>query len=303
MPQCNKFMFPHHAALRKSLMKYRFIMVSLMLTAGSGVVNGGNVELAGELPREIRADKSPYIVKADIFVPSGKTVKIEPGVVLRFNNFTGLNVQGILTAKGTVLRPIVFTSSNDRVYSNDTLTPTPYDWNGIYIQKDGMGTVLENFKVMYSVKGLVSETKFINIIGGSFSENGRSHCTIEGAEQSVTAGAPFTFTVSLKDATIDGVPVNILRDPQAVKRNTFRYSGLTVMFGSLAMGSALGARLYDSQKLFEARSSRDTSNILHYSSADWATARVNRNRDVASTAAAMVVAVVGATGFFWTFTF
>lgn len=282
---------------------YRFFRIATVAVICAGSVSAGKVELAGELPREVRADKSPYIVKADIFVPSGKAVRIEPGVVFLFNNFTGLNVQGVLTAKGTPLRPIIFTSANDRTYSGATLNPTPYDWNGIYIQKDGMGTVIENFKVMYSVKGIVSETKFINIVAGVFNDNGRSHCTVEGVERQVTIGKPFSFTVSLKDATIDGVPVNILRDPQAVKRNTFRYSGLTVMAGGIALGSVFGVKYVESRKISRAFSSTDTSNTLHYSIAICAAAHDQRRRDGTATVIGALLAVAGGAGFYWTFTF
>jgi hypothetical protein len=285
-----------------SIVKYFRTIAALSVFCVNGFSATGG-ELAGELPREVKADKSPYIIKADIFVPSGKAVRIEPGVVFLFNNFTGFNVQGVLTAKGTPLRPIVFTSSNDRIYSNDTLNPTPYDWNGIYIQKDGMGTVIENFKVTYSVKGIVSETKFINLVAGDFGDNGRSHCTIEGVEQQVTAGKPFSFTVSLKDATIDGVPVNILQDPQAVKRNTIRYSSLTVVIGSIAVGGIFGVQLLESQKKLSSLSSTDTSTTLHYTESDWTVAREKRDYDRTATIATALLAVAGGVGFYWTFMF
>lgn len=261
-------------------------------------------ELAGDLPREISADKSPYLVVADIFVPAGKTVRVAPGTVFLFKNFTGLHVRGVLTAKGNALRPIVFTSVNDRAYSsNSDLNPTPYDWNGILILKDGMGTEIDNFKVLYSVKGIVSETKFINLTSGIFDENGRSHCTIEGVEQEVTPGEPFSHAVSLKDATIDGVPIKILHDPQAFRRNTVRYSGLTCLVGGLALGGFYGMEFRESRKAFESLQSRDTSNTIWNDSDDWAAAREKRNRDRAGTIAGGVLGVIGTVGFLWTLTF
>ncbi|MBN1307921.1 MAG: hypothetical protein JXA18_08395 [Chitinispirillaceae bacterium] len=261
-------------------------------------------DLAGELPHIVTADKSPYLVKADIFVVTGKTVHVQPGTVFLFNNFTGLHVQGVLTVKGTPARPVVFSSSHDRTYSGDTLNPTPYDWNGIHIQKDGMGTVMEHFRVLYSVKGIVSETKFISLTSGIFSENGRSHCTIEGAEQQVTAGKPFSFAVSLKDATVDGVPVKILRDPQAFKRNTVRYSGLTLMAGGMVIGGFFGASYRESQRDLLTLSSRDTSNTCDEDGNErWFAARDKRDRNLAAAVAGAMLAFTGSVGFFWTFTF
>ena len=278
-------------------------LTSIAVTLFFSVKAVAFTELAGELPREISADKSPYLVKADIFVLTGKTVRIEAGTVFLFNNFTGLHVQGVLTAKGTSARPIIFSSAHDRAFSTDTLNPTPYDWNGIYIQKDGMGTVMEHFIVRYSVKGIVSETKFINLASGIFTENGRSHCTIEGTEQKVTVEEPFSFTVSLKDATVDGVPVNILRDPQAIKRNTFRYSGLTVLLGGLVLGGFFGREYRESRSTFYALSRSDTSNTIHNSNTDWIAARDKRNLDRAMAAVGAVLALTGGVGFWWTFTF
>ena len=261
-------------------------------------------ELAGDLPNEVTAANSPYLVVADIFVPTGKTVRIAPGTVFLFNNFTGLHIQGVLTAHGSVANPIIFTSANDHTYSKkDDRNPTPYDWNGIYIQKDGMGTEMEHFKVLYSVKGIVSETKFINLKSGVFKENGRSHCTIEGAEQKVVAGKPFSHAVSLKDATIDGVPIKILKDPQADKRNTLRYGGLAFLVGGMALGGYYGIEYRDSRSEFEEFQSSDTSNILYNSKEDWKAARLKRNRDLAGALAGAVLALVGSVGFIWTFTF
>ena len=57
--------------------------------------------LGGNLPKVITAGKQPYFVTSDIYVPSGKTVTLEPGVVLLFKNFTGMHVEGRLVAEGT----------------------------------------------------------------------------------------------------------------------------------------------------------------------------------------------------------
>ncbi len=261
-------------------------------------------EIAGDLPRDIGVDKSPYLVVADIFVPEGKTVSIAPGAVFLFNNFTGLHVRGILTAVGTTAHPIVFTSSNDREYSPSApLNPTPYDWNGIYIQKDGMGTQMEHFSVRYSVKGIVSETKFINLSSGSFRENGRSHCTIEGVEQAIAANGEFSHSVSIKDATVDGVPARILEDPLAPKRNAVRFGGLTCMAGGLAIGGLSGLSYREARSDFEALKSRDTSNTINHRVREWESARLKRDRSRFGTFLGAVIAVLGSFGFVWSYTF
>lgn len=278
-----------------------FLLFGLLPEGGAA----SYTELSGDLPAVVNAGKSPYLVVADIFVPSGKAVKIEPGTVLLFRNFTGMHVRGVLSAGGSRLRPIVFTSANDRSYNDtDSLNPTPYDWNGIYIQKDGMGTVMEYFKVCYSVKGIVSETKFINLSHGMFTENGRSHCIIEGEQQTVTPGTPFSHSVALKDATVDGVPVKILRDPQAKKRTTVRYTGLTLLVGGVALGGVTGWRMRESMAEYAALQSRDSVNIVR-DNGDvlWNDAKDRFTRDRAGVIAGALLSLLGGIGLWWTFTF
>ncbi len=190
-------------------------------------------QLAGDLPRYISANKSPYYVVADIYVPSGKIVEIEPGTVLLFKNFTGLHIQGVLIAKGTLMRDIVFTSVNDEDYNQNTsLNPTPYDWNGIYIHKDGIGTDLERVRIRYSVKGVLSETKFVKLSEVLFHENGRANFTVENEAKPVIPDVPYSYNLPLKDAVVDGVPVKILMDPHGRARNITRWTGLICFIGS-----------------------------------------------------------------------
>lgn len=264
----------------------------------------GVTPIAGDLPKEITADKSPYLVESDIMVPSGRVVRVSPGVVFLFKNFTGLHVLGVLSVQGTSAHPVIFTSSNDTVYSEGTtLHPTPYDWNGIYIQKDGMGTEMSHFKLQYSVKGIVSETKFISITAGFFNENGRSDCVIESEEKKVEPGKPFSHAVSVKDATIDGVPVKILRDPQALRRTTVRYTGLTLMVGGVALGGISGLLLHESRKNFIPLQSTDSSNTIWNDDNDYQNARYKYYRDLAGAITGAVLTIIGSVGFYWTFTF
>ena len=240
-------------------------------------------EIAGDLPKIVTADKSPYLVIADIFVPAGKVVRVEAGTVFLFKNFTGVHVQGILVTSGTEDKPVLFTSENDRLAnSSSTLNPTPFDWNGIYIHKDGLGSDLQHIIVKYSVKGIISETRFIRISNGIFSENGRNHLSIEGVEQSVIESSPYSYSLSTKDAMIDGVPVKILQDPEARKRNCFRYSGLGVCAAGAISATMASLELKDSRKKFKIIDSDLT--IGPRGDLDWEAARSEVNKNVIWTA-------------------
>ncbi|NLP03275.1 MAG: hypothetical protein GX089_12325 [Fibrobacter sp.] len=283
----------------------RFVKWSAMLLFITLPARGGSpVELAGDLPQLLSSAKSPYLVVADVFVPVGKVVTIEPGTVMLFKNFTGVHVQGTLIADGSSLNPVILTSENDKDYNPQSkLAPTPYDWNGIYIHKDGLGTDLRNMKLMYSVKGIVSETKYIRITNCVFRENGRSNLVIEGEEKQVVAGASFSYNLSVKDVTADGVPIRILKDPEAAKRNLLRYVGLALAMGGAAAGGVFTYELSTSIKEVRSLSSLDTLNLTTKNSSDWKDARSRFNRNKALSIAGYCLVLIGVTGFSWSFKF
>jgi hypothetical protein len=259
--------------------------------------------LAGPLPRIVEADKGPYVVIADIDVPAGKLVTIEPGTVLLFKNFTGLHVQGRLMAEGSTTRPIVFTSEFDRDYNPaSTMYPNPYDWNGVYIHNNAIGTSLAHCKLYFSVYGIISETKFVRVFSGLFANNGKTNLVIEGQEHLV-ADAPYTYELSLKDATVDGVPIKILKDPAAPKRNSFRFGGIGVFLAGAGLGAYSMLQWFDAQETLDARSSRDVENLVDYTDADWKEARSQRNLNRILSVAGYGVGVIGAAGFGWSFNF
>jgi hypothetical protein len=101
---------------------------------------------------------SPYIVTGDVIVRGAAenttaTLTIEPGVEVRFYQSTGLYVgdpttgapyyYGAISAHGTELEPIVFTSN--------AIVPSPGDWKGIYFTNEIMdaATTLSRCAVLY----------------------------------------------------------------------------------------------------------------------------------------------------------
>jgi hypothetical protein len=259
--------------------------------------------LAGPLKDTVRAGNRPHLVVGDIEVPVGHTVTVEAGTVFLFKNFTGLHVQGKLVAQGTKERSVIFTSENDRTKNPATsLYPNPYDWNGIYLHTDATGTMMSYCKVMYSVYGIVSETKFFRLDPVIFLQNGKSNLVVEGKAQAVT-DAPYVYGLSKDHATADGVRVKSIIDPLAVKRNVVRYTAFAMILGAAAGSTYFGGQWRRAQTDLSALSTDDQAALKGRNEGEWYSLQDERNKDRVYTLAGALVAVVGLAGFCWTFTF
>ena len=80
-----------------------------------------------------------YDIDCTIDIPSGVTLAIASGAVLKFGSGGSITVEGTLHAVGTSTKPIVFTSANDNSIGGTTGTGSPAegDWNGIVASESG----------------------------------------------------------------------------------------------------------------------------------------------------------------------
>lgn len=92
----------------------------------------------------LTSNGSPYIIEGTVTVPTGTTLTIEPGVVIKFaTTTTQLIIQGTLRAEGTSESPIVFTAYTDDTYGGDTnndasaTSPTPGSWHSVQVASGG----------------------------------------------------------------------------------------------------------------------------------------------------------------------
>lgn len=98
----------------------------------------------------------PYIVQTDLIIPTTtSTLKIEPGVILKFNS--GMEIKGKLEAIGESDKKIVFTSIKDDDFGGDTnndstsTQPSPGDWDWLYFEGSS-GSELKNVILRYGGK-------------------------------------------------------------------------------------------------------------------------------------------------------
>jgi hypothetical protein len=260
--------------------------------------------LAGPLPRILKALDHPYLVIADIDVPADKITTIEPGVVILFRNFTGLHVSGRMIAEGTKSMPIIFSSENDKTYNRGSmLMPNPYDWNGIYIHEGAFGTILSNCAVAYTVYGIISDTKYIKLDPVTFIENGKMNLMIEGKEQIVTK-EPFKYVLSTRDATQEGVPVQLLKDPLEARRNAYRYGGIAALVAGLGAGIYYAVQFSESWERWKEINNHEVAiETGHSSPATWDRRKSNKNRDLALMCIGTSVGLAGGVFFTLSFTF
>jgi hypothetical protein len=124
---------------------------------------------------------SPYIITANLLIPNGITLTIEPGVTVKFESGKAMQIDGELVARGTEAEPIVFTSNQP--------SPSPGDWRSILFTDssvdatcDEMGNYLSGCIMQYcaveyggSDTPLIKYTPAIKLISSSPLID---HCTI-----------------------------------------------------------------------------------------------------------------------------
>ncbi|WP_216636494.1 hypothetical protein, partial [Endozoicomonas ascidiicola] len=95
-------------------------------------------------------------VTSTVTVPSGITLTIEPGAIIKFNQSQSLNISGVLDATGTEENKIIFTSYRDDI-GGDTngdgvSVGQPGDWYRIFFANSVVDafTKLEHTRVRYA---------------------------------------------------------------------------------------------------------------------------------------------------------
>jgi hypothetical protein len=230
---------------------YRTLLFFAMLSLNVA----GATHISGSINETILANTaSPYIVDADIVIPAGKVVTINPGCVLLFRPFAGIKIEGTLIVEGSSDKPVVFTSINDADFNDKSeMLPNSFDWNGIIIESTGAGSSFANFQLKYSVYGIKSQTTDISVENGVFHQNGQYHFTLNDKIQNVVDNIPFSYSLSAR-ATINQSPDNIAATPAPVpgkqtKKPSKRRTILRISLGVVA-AAGLGVGIYALNRTF-----------------------------------------------------
>lgn len=154
---------------------------------------------------------SPFVLTGDVTVASGVTLTVEPGVVVRGNSGTTLNVSGSLSAVGTSGSPILFTSSTGTAAGQ---------WVGIRLQGSA-GSTLKHVTVEYG--------------GGAGASDSNGMIT-------VTAGANTLEDATVRASSVSGVRIDGGSSGSAasltVKRSKFEGNGF---YGGALQGDGINS--------------------------------------------------------------
>lgn len=151
-------------------------MLSSFLIANARV---GATNVSGLISSDTKwtVANSPYIVNSNLLVNFGVTLTIEPGVTVKLDTLTCIQIDGTLIAKGSVTDSIRFTSNKSQkagvwgyIYFSEKSADAVYDENGDYLS----GNILEYCKIEYAGNSAISNNGALRLVTNPFI----NHCTI-----------------------------------------------------------------------------------------------------------------------------
>jgi iron complex outermembrane receptor protein len=176
-----------HGKFVKSIQRYFDAWPTALLVIFAAGATASGVEVSGEQSGRWTLAASPYIVTGNVVIPEGKTLTIEPGVVVKFAGYYSLKVNGALRALGSPTNRIVLTSAADSDYDDFGLTitnpATSNDWSGIEFtdSSNDLQSRLENCVIKYCTMPLVITRAWPRTIESiTISHSGRRYVSING---------------------------------------------------------------------------------------------------------------------------
>ncbi len=169
-----------------------------------------------------------HLITGNVTIPSGVTLTIDPGAIIKFDLGLNLTVEsgGTLIANGTVAQPIVFTSINDESVGTETnevsTTPAAGDWDSIYL--NGGQATFDHVSISYGGGPDSVNSGLISIIGagsaaavsdsilsqgfyrGIQAEYGTvnaTNCVVSGCDRGIQSGLNGPTVVNIINCTVD----------------------------------------------------------------------------------------------------
>ena len=185
----NNYDYTIYAYYRYPVYDEENILLYYAVDYGSGIHVNVRTKLGGTMSTDMTLTKeeNPHIVTSMLNVPSGVTLNIEPGTILKFSGTgSGINVSGTLIADGNLpdgisFDPIYMTSINDHAIGGGTGNgkPAVEDWDAVRFNSESVNNLLRHVIVKWggydyseNNPGLVEiYTSSINIANSELSDN------------------------------------------------------------------------------------------------------------------------------------
>jgi hypothetical protein len=166
---------------------------------------------------------SPYLIEGEVLVQSGESLTIEPGVMVEFQGYYKLNVQGQLLAVGTATDSITFTINDTTGFSN-WLSPNG-SWHGIRFGYSSPGD--DTSRISYC---RLQWGKAL----GSFPDNAGGAIAVINYDNLVISNSLITHSVAISS----GGGIAIASSNILIRNNTIYQNGVGSSGGGIAVYSA-----------------------------------------------------------------
>ena len=161
---------------------------------------------------------SPYVITCNSSFAS-RTLTIDPGVTVKFQPGTKLDVAGVLLAQGTLSNPITFTSNKT--------TPARGDWAGLALHAGSGGSVLRYVIVEYGT-GISADNTSLRIEYANIRYNSSSGAYLNYAQATISHSTIYSNTASA------GAGVNIRFGSTTLDSNQITWNSSGTRGGGIA---------------------------------------------------------------------
>lgn len=188
---------------------------SLTITGASTVeaifVTSNETLLSGTLPSDttLSLGSSPYVITEDLIVPSGVTLTVPAGVVIRMNTERNIRVMGSLQVNGTASQKVQIIGRNGAL------------WGGISFENPSAPSALAHAKISGATRG-ADATKYPSAISGL-----NANLTLDFMDITENEGPVFTRggSMTLRDSVLynphTGDCINVKQGQAVTQRCTF----------------------------------------------------------------------------------
>lgn len=151
--------------------------------------------------------KQIYHIDSTIEIPPGKSIAIPEGTIFLFNIGTAFIINGSCAITGTNTNVVIFTSINDSTYSSSSISPTPFDWDGITVHNSADSIFFKHLQIRYAELALNSADSTITLDSVSRSLTRQSYFQINEKQFKVKNDEFFSYhPLQQPDTTTKVVP-------------------------------------------------------------------------------------------------